>query len=191
MPSPGDKNTHILMVDDETDLLESRREELESAGRVCFTARGEQAALAVLAAEHIDLAIVDMTMTEMSGIGLLKEIKEKYPRTAVLLTGAEDRVDLAVSLIKDGAIDYLVKPVDRAKFIAAVKDALEMQSQYLENLGHQQHLEELLVHQSKALENKIIEVKALSGMFVELVVVKAKLNSIGILDSAPEPPGAS
>ena len=71
------------MVDDETDLLESRREELESAGRVCFTARGEQAALAVLAAEHIDLAIVDTTMTEMSGIGLFKEIKGKYPRTAI------------------------------------------------------------------------------------------------------------
>jgi DNA-binding NtrC family response regulator len=189
MASPGIKTTHILMVDDETDLLESRREDLESAGRVCFTARGEQEALAVLAAGHIDLAIVDTTMTEMSGIGLFKEIKEKYPWTAVLLTGAEDRVDQAVSLIKDGAIDFLVKPVDRDKFIDAVKDALEMQSQYLENLGHQQHLEELLVHQSKALENKIIEVKALSGMFAELVVVKAKLNSIGILDSAPEPPG--
>ena len=191
MARPGIKNAHILIVGDETGLLDSRREDLEGDGRVCSTAHGRQAALEALAAEQIDLAIIDMTMEVMSGLGLFREIKEKYPRTAVLLVGAEDRVELAVSLIKDGVIDYLVKPVDRAKLINAVKDGLEKQSQNIENLGHQQHLEELLVHQSKALENKISEVKALSGMFAELVVVKAKLSASGILDPGPEPPGTS
>ncbi len=189
MTRPGIKNTHILIVGDETDLVESLREDLEGAGLTCSIALSGQAALEAFAVQQIDLAIVDMTMLGMSGLGLFKEIKEKYPRTAVLLIGAEDRVDLAVSLIKDGAVHYLVKPVDRAKLINAAKDSLEEQCQNLENLGHQQHLEELLVHQSKALENKIMEVKALSGMFAELVVVKAKLNASGILNSGPEPPG--
>ena len=191
MARTGIKSTHILIVGDETDFLESLREDLEGAGRVCSTAHGRQAALEALAVEQTDLAIVDMMMREMSGFGLFREIKEKYPRTAVLLIGAEDRVDLVVSLIKDGAIDYLVKPVDQAKLINSVKHGLEEQSQNIENLGHQQHLEELLVHQSKALENKIMEVKALSGMFAELVVVKAKLSASGILDSGLEPPGTS
>ena len=143
MASPGIKHTPILIVDDESELLVSRREDLEGAGRVCFTACDGHAALDVLAEEQIDLAVITLIVGEMLGIELFKEIKEKYPRTAVLLVGADDRVDVAVSLIKDGAIDYLVKPVDRAKLISAVKEALEKQRETLENLGHQQHLEGL------------------------------------------------
>jgi DNA-binding NtrC family response regulator len=188
MVSPGIKHIPILIVDGDTDLLDSRRGDLEGAGRVCFTACGGEAALAVLAAEQIDLAVIDLMMRETPGIELFNEIKEKYPRTAILLIGEEDCVDVAVSLIKDGAVDYLVKPVDRAKLVNAVDEALEKQSENLENLGHQQHLEELLVHQSKALENKIREMKALSGMFAELVVVKAKASAAGILNSDGKPP---
>lgn len=151
-------------------------------------AMGRPAALDVLAAEQIDLAVITLMVDEMPGIELFKEIREKYPRTAVLLVGVDDSVDVAVSLIKDGAVDYLVKPVDRTRLISAVNEALEKQRDHLENLGDQQHLEELLVHQSKALDNKIKEMKALSGMFAELVVVKAKASAAGILDSGPIPP---
>ncbi len=77
-------------------------------------------------------------------------------------------MDVAVSQVKGGALDYLVKPVKKAKLIEAVNEALEKQSEFLENSDHQQHLEELLMHQSKALENKVREVRALNKMFVEL-----------------------
>ena len=110
----------ILVVDDEEDLREFHRENLEGAGFVCSTASSGQAALAGLAAEEIDLAVVDVMMPDMSGLDLFTEVKEKFPRTAVLFVSAEDRIDVAVAQIKGGALDYLVKPVDKAKLIEAV-----------------------------------------------------------------------
>ena len=157
-----------MVVDDEKDLRELLQEDLEDAGFVCFTASSGRDALGVLAAEEIDLAVVDVMMPEMSGVDLFTKVKEEYPRVAVLFVSVENRMDVAVSQIKGGALDYLVKPVEKTKLIEAVHEALEKQSAYLENFGHQQHLEELLVHQSKALENKILEVKALNRMFAEL-----------------------
>ena len=168
MPESNTKKRQILVVYDEKCLRELHRENLEDAGFVCFTASNGQDALKVFSAEEIDLAVLDAVMPEMSGVDLFAKVKENYPRVAVLFISAEDRMDVAVSQIKEGALDYLVKPVDKAKLIEAVNEALEKQSAYLENFGHQQHLEELLVHQSKALENKIQEVNALNRRFSEL-----------------------
>ena len=167
MPETNTRKHQILVVDDEKDHRELLRDHLEDAGFGCFIASCGRDALEVLAAEEIDLAVVDLQMPEMSGVDLFTEVKEKYPRVAVLFVSVEDRMDVAVSQIKEGALDYLVKPVGKAKLIEAVNEALEKQGAFLENFGHQQHLEELLVHQSKALENKIQEVNSLKR-FVEL-----------------------
>lgn len=165
MPESGIKNTQILVVDDDKELLELYREVLEEAGFACFTAPGGQAALAVLAAEEIDLAVVDVLMPKMSGLDLFTKVKENHPKVAVGLVSDDDRMDIAVAQIKGGALDYLVKPVDKSKLIYAVNQALEKQGAFLESCVHQQHLEELLVLQSKALENKIREVEALNQRF--------------------------
>ena len=176
-----------MVVDDEKDLRELLQENLEDAGFVCFTACGGREALKVFASEEIDLAVVDVMMPGMNGVDLFTRIKEEYPRVAVLFVSAETRMDVAVSQIKGGALDYLIKPVDKTKLIEAVIEALEKQSAYLENFGHQQHLEELLVHQSKALENKIREVEVLNQKVAGLPA------QTGIPDSGAlrEPPKTS
>lgn len=165
MPESGIKNTQILVVDDDKELLELYWEVLEEAGFACFTASSGQAALAVFAAEEIDLAVVDVLMPKMSGLDLFAKVKENHPKVAVVLVSEDDRMEIAVAQINGGALDYLVKPVDKAKLIYAVNQALEKQGAYLESRVHQQHLEELLVLQSKALENKIREVEALNQRF--------------------------
>lgn len=165
MPESGIKNKQILVVDDDKELLELYREVLEEAGFACFTASSGQAALAVFAAEEIDLAVVDVLMPKMSGLDLFAKVKENHPKVAVVLVSDDDRMDIAVSQIKGGALDYLVKPVEKAKLIYAVNQALERQGAYLESCVHQQHLQELLVLQSKALENKIRQVEALNQRF--------------------------
>ncbi len=76
--------------------------------------------------------------------------------------------------------------------IEAVNEAMEKQSEYLENSEHQRHLEELLIHQSKALENKVREVRALNRMFLDLPEIKAlPQNSVETPKEQPEPPSAS
>lgn len=181
MSRTGNRNYQILVVDDESGLRDLHQENLEDAGFICFTASNGQDALEVLAVEAIDLAVIDIIMPEMSGLELFQRMKEQYPWIAVLFVTAVDQMDLAISRVKEGAYDYLVKPVSRSKLIGAVNEALEKQSEYLENSGHQRHLEELLVHQSKALENKVREVRALNRMFLKLQESRAVLqDGVGI-----------
>ena len=172
----ANRNHQILVVDDEKGLLEINQENLEEAGFICFTASSGREALELLASEAIDLAVIDVMMPEMSGLELFHRMKEKYPWIAVLFVTAVDRMDVAVLQVKEGALDYLVKPVDRVKLIDSVNNALEKQSEYLANSNHQQHLEELLLHQSKALENKVREVRALNRMFEALPEAKILLQ---------------
>ncbi len=168
MLSEGYKNKQILVVDDEIGLQELHQENLEGDGFICFTAGNGPEALEILAVEAIDLAVIDIIMPGMSGLELFQLMKDKYPWVAVLFVTAVDQMDVAVARVKGGASDYLVKPVSRTKLIGAVTEALEKHSKFLESTGHQKHLEELLVHQSKALANKVREVRALNRMFSEL-----------------------
>ena len=168
MSSEGNKNQQILIVDDESGLRDLHQENLEDAGFICFTAGNGPEALDILAVEVIDLAVIDIIMPGMSGLELFELMKERYPWVAVLFVTAVDQMDVAVSRVKGGASDYLVKPVSRLKLIGAVTEALEKKAEFLEASGHHQHLEELLVHQSKALANKVREVRALNRMFSEL-----------------------
>lgn len=192
MTKTANRTHQILIVDDEKGLRDLHQENLEEAGFICFTASGGQAALDVLSVEAIDLAIVDVMMPEMSGLDLFNRMKELYPWVGVLFVTAVDQMDVAVSQVKGGARDYLVKPVNRAKLIDAVNEALEKQSEYLEDSNHQKHLEELLVHQSKALENKVREVRALNRMFLELPEVRTlPQDSFEVPEDQPETPAAS
>ena len=168
MSRTGSRNHQILVVDDDRGLRDLHQENLEEAGFICYTASNGEAALEILAREAIDLAVIDIVIPGMSGLELFQRMKEQYPWVAVLFLSAVDQMDVAVSHVKGGAFDYLVKPVDKARLIGSVDEALEKQSEYLEMSGHQRHLEELLVHQSKALENKIREVRALNRMFLEI-----------------------
>lgn len=162
------RNHQILVVDDESGLRDLHQENLEDAGFICFTAANGEDALDVLAVEAIDLAVVDIIMPGMSGLELFERMKQNYPWIAVVFVTAVDQMDVAVSRVKGGALDYLIKPVSRAKLIDAVGEALKKQSEFLENSGNRRHLEELLVHQSKALQNKVRELRALNRMFLEL-----------------------
>lgn len=167
MARAADKHHRILVVDDENSIREIYRVNLESAGFVCFTASSGQTALEVFAAEIIDLAIVDILMPKMSGLDLFATVQERYPHTAVLFVTAVDQMDVAVSQIKGGALDYLVKPVKKDDLIEAVNEALDKQSEHIGDADDQQHLEELSMYQSKALENKVREARALNRMFDE------------------------
>ncbi|MDA1271394.1 MAG: response regulator [Chloroflexi bacterium] len=191
MTRTGNRHHQILIVDDEQGLRELLQENLEDAGYICFAASNGRTALDIMSAESIDLAIVDVMMPEMSGLELFQLMRGKYPWVAVVFVTAVDQMDVAVSQVKNGAMNYLVKPVSKTRLIDAVSEALNQQSEFLENTGHQQHLEELLVHQSKALENKVREVRALNKMFDDLVANELVFqDGINLMDQQPETPSS-
>lgn len=112
---------NILVVDDELSMREFLSILLEKDGHHVFSASDGVGALEQLQQHKADLVITDIRMTGMTGLELLQEVKDKYPKIPVLLITAFASPDDAVQAMKNGAFDYITKPfkVDDIKNIVA------------------------------------------------------------------------
>ena len=152
----------ILVVDDEDGLRELFKERLEARGYVCHTAPNGYAALKVLAAEPIDLALVDIMMPGMTGLTLFQHVRERYADVAVILLTAVDDTDIAVKHLTHGAYDYIVKPVTRERLRQAVEGALDKRRAMVEGQQRLRLLEEQTARQGRELKAKTREISALN-----------------------------
>ncbi|MFH1982351.1 MAG: sigma-54 dependent transcriptional regulator [Pseudomonadota bacterium] len=119
----------ILVIDDDTGLLRSVKTTLVRAGLPEPETLDDSRRVIPRMAEHpFRLAIIDLIMPHIDGIALLQEIKAKYPATECIIVTAIDDTDTAVTAMKYGAYDYLVKPIDREKLTITVNRALERYS---------------------------------------------------------------
>lgn len=75
---------------------------------------------------QVELALLDLNMPNIGGEELLAEIGEAYPDIPVIIVTAAEEVETAVRCMKNGAFDYIVKPVNPERFITSAKRALEM-----------------------------------------------------------------
>ena len=123
----------LLIVDDEPALLASLEETLTREGyRVLSASNGEQA-LEILRAERINVLLTDLMMPKVDGLDLLKASRKISPETEVVLITAYGTVETAVSAMKDGAYDFVSKPLKRLVLLKTVQRALEKQSLVVEN----------------------------------------------------------
>jgi len=111
----------ILVVDDEEAMRESLAAWLIKSDYSVETASGGEKALEALAGRPCDLALVDIKMPGMDGHELLRRIKEAYPATMVVMITAYGSIESAVTAMKEGASDYLLKPFDPEHLIFLVE----------------------------------------------------------------------
>ncbi len=116
----------ILIVDDEEDILTSEELVLQMNGYTNITTCSDSRKVeSILNKNPNSLAILDITMPQIDGIELLSRIKHNHPQvTVVMMTGLND-VETAVRCLKNGALDYILKPFDQNRFLTCVKKALE------------------------------------------------------------------
>lgn len=100
----------ILIVEDDPDLREALADTLQIVGYRILQAGSGQAALALLENEQVDIVVSDIQMERVNGIQLLARIKEIYPEIPVILMTAYGTIQQAVEAMREGALDYLVKP---------------------------------------------------------------------------------
>jgi two-component system response regulator FlrC len=100
----------ILIVEDDAGLREALVDTLLLGDYQVIEADSGEQALIKLAEQTIDLVVSDIQMGGMSGLSLLKNIKNKYPKLPILLMTAYATIDDAVQAMRDGATDYLSKP---------------------------------------------------------------------------------
>ena len=124
MATPAEKEC-LLVVDDAKDTLEVLRRSLESQGYQVFTAPGVAEALKVLEGTHINLVITDLKMPEVSGLDLVRHVRENLRNTEVMMITGYATVEGAVEAVKTGAEEYLPKPFTDEELFSAVRRALD------------------------------------------------------------------
>lgn len=118
---------NILIVED--DPLQRRliKENLEQHDYSVFEASSGREALAIIAQNPVDIAVVDFKLDGETGIDVIQRILERNPLLTPIMVTAFANVENAVEAIKKGAYDYIVKPIDFENFLLVIGRALERQ----------------------------------------------------------------
>lgn len=115
----------ILLVDDDENLRWVVQTQLEDAGYSVKTAGTGEEALSLIANDPPALVITDLRMPGLSGIDLLRQLRESNPDLPVVIITAFGTIQNAVEAVKSGAYDYLTKPIDFEELNLLVRRALE------------------------------------------------------------------
>ncbi|MBL4809681.1 MAG: sigma-54-dependent Fis family transcriptional regulator [Phycisphaerales bacterium] len=115
----------ILIVDDETILRESMANLLEDEGYESLQAENGRVAHEILLEREVDVVLSDVRMPEMDGMNLLAHLKKLAPQTPIIMMTAYGTVEDAVSAIRIGAWDYLLKPVQFDDLLLKIQRAIE------------------------------------------------------------------
>lgn len=154
--APSEK---ILIVDDESSILDLFSIWLEEVGYSCVIANNAKQAINCLESSSFALVISDINMPGMTGIELLGHIKSCYKdEMAVLLVTAIHDRELAIQALRMGAYGYLTKPVDQNEMIVNVVDALERRRLVLLSNSYQKSLEAEVRKQTEAIRKREEEI---------------------------------
>jgi two-component system response regulator HydG len=131
--APEAKPPTVLVVDDEPGIVDSLQKVFERESLRVLTARGGAEALELLRKEPISVVLTDLMMPGMSGLDLLKASRSVSPETETILMTAYGTVENAVEAMRQGAYDFVTKPLKRAHVVRAVTKALEKRNLVQEN----------------------------------------------------------
>ncbi len=135
----------LIIVDDERIVRESLKHWFEEEGYIIDTAENGNEALQKFSVNKYDLALLDMKMPGMTGLELLKKIREIDENCVSILITAFASVPTAIQALKDGAYDYVTKPIDPDELNNIVKNALESVKLKTENKKLKGRLEDMSV----------------------------------------------
>ncbi len=169
-----DDRISVLVVDDEPDVRDLLGAGLSDRSCVCIEAADGITALNMLAEQDFDVVLLDIRLPGMSGMDVLRAIRQHHPGTAVIMMTAVNDVDTAVKAMKLGAVDYILKPFDLGKVgmsvlfaIATVLDTSLGERSFGEMeaiaLGVEQQREMIDSH-SRLLTQSIVEIARQLGV---------------------------
>ena len=111
----------ILVVDDSKNTLEVLQRNLTSQGYTVFTASGVEEAINILGNTTVELVITDLKMPRISGIDLIRHVRENFKDTVIMMITGYASIEGAVEAVKTGAEEYLAKPFTDDELFSAVK----------------------------------------------------------------------
>jgi|SRR5690554_78273 len=120
-----EKRMSILVVDDSADTIEMLSRKLRKRDFTVFTAGNVPDALRTLEKVDIDLVVTDFKMPKVSGLELIRHIRENYHQLKVIMITGYPTIDGAVEAVKSGAEEYLIKPFTDDELYKAIDEVIE------------------------------------------------------------------
>ena len=124
----------ILIIDDEADVREVLRLHLESVNLNVIEAENGEEGIKLMKSGanllQVGLILCDIRMPKVNGVEAIEYLKENAPSIPIIVVTGYPDSELAVSLLKKGVKDYLVKPVEKEKLLAKVKEALSADQEF-------------------------------------------------------------
>ena len=174
----------ILVVDDDRIILDSLCEFLSLEGFQTSSAETLKSALAKLQKQSSSLVITDVNLPDGDGLELLDVIRNNHPQTVVIVITGYGTIESAVRAIKQGAYDYLTKPIADDELRLAIDRALQQQSLMSENISLRLQLEK-----KYSLENILSQSYKMARIFARVEAVAD--TTVTILMTGPSGTGKS
>lgn len=159
-------NNAVLLVDDEEQLLKGASFALRTSGidhvETCSDSR---LVLQLLEDKSYSVILLDLMMPHLNGDELLPKISEKMPHIPVIMHTAVNEVTTAVDCMKNGAFDYLTKPVDKARLVTTVQKAIEYSEIRAENVNLKKSLLKNKLESPQVFQNIVTGNQAMYSIF--------------------------
>jgi two-component system response regulator HydG len=158
-PDPSPDAITVLVVDDERSNVESIEKIFLREGMRVLSASDAKRALEMVRTHRVHVVLTDLMMPGTTGLELLRAIKQVAPDVEVVLMTAFGSVEAAVSAMRDGAYDFVEKPLKRISIVKSVRKAAERQKLVAENRSLKDEIKRLahreIVGSSQALRRVI------------------------------------
>lgn len=175
----------VLIVDDEKQILLSYSVMLRTAGiENVITLSDSRKVMSLLAKEDVSLIVLDLKMPHISGVDLLDQIKHELPHISVIIVTANNDLEEAVNCMKKGASDYLVKPVEKNRFVSSIKTALELNVLRSEVSTLKEHVSSLRQH---LLTDKLEHEDAFSAIHTNSKKMRALFHYVEAVSKSDNP----
>jgi len=163
----------ILFVDDEEDILDIASQFFELKGYRVFTAGNGAEALKVIERESIDCCFTDINMPEMSGLELAEHIRKDDNTIPVVIMTGYPSLENTIQTLKNGVVDFLIKPVNLEQMEVCVRRVLRERSLFIENLLLTKEVEgkDRLEKLNKELTFKVEELYTLNRIMSEFTTI--------------------
>ncbi len=149
------KQSKILIVDDEQPILRLLSRILGMSGYECTTAGDALEGRQCLKDKQFDLVMSDVKMPGESGIDFIRHVIEAYPDTAVMMATAMDDPEYAETALDIGAYAYIIKPFKTNEVLINVTNALRRRKLEIENRAHRENLELLVADRTAELKDSL------------------------------------
>jgi signal transduction histidine kinase len=176
----------LLVVDDERMILELTSMVLTSRGFDVSVVDNALDAYEMIEREQPALVLLDYMMPKVNGLDALKEIRERFPETYVIMFTGKGSEEVAVELMKSGASDYVLKPFSNAKLVERIENVLRIRSIELHNkalVKEQERLLDEIESWNRTLEERVDQKTVELEMAHHEVLLTEKLAALGHLSA--------